>query len=136
MALKTLTKREVLALNEAIKAIEGRLEECKDGDGKFQCAVVKPYDLESKAVYALARTKSKIDSVVNAIEREQRSILIKALKEKDTPRVQLDEDNAVVLDSTVEIEVFEFPIEHLKVSTNKLSPNLICALFPVLTGEL
>lgn len=136
MTVKKLTKGQVLHLNEAIKAIEGRLEEAKDENGKVLGLLSKPYDIDSKAVYALARTKNKIEPIVHAIDRQRRILISNALKVKEYPQVDLEEDVSLVLEEEIDVDIFEFPIADLKIATNKLSPTLVASLLCVTTGEL
>lgn len=134
-----LSHTRIVALNNAIHSLEGRVEVAKDNDGKVLGLVTVPYDLDLKARYACARTLTSIQPVLTAYEKARKD-KVKAsndgkLLEKDQKLSQECQDQLQELENTeTAVELYTCDAALFKFDTNKISPSIIAALIPMLRG--
>lgn len=136
MATEKLKVYQVRALFNAIKAMDGRYTESRDGDGKLFGLVQKPYKFDdAKPIYAMARTAEKLRPVLVAIDKAQNSLT----EGVGDDRAAIDKANRAVnefLDTEVEVELFKFPVAALCIHKNDIGPAILSDLLPMLTGEI
>ena len=127
-----LRKSEIRLLAICLRSLDGKPEIVKDVDDKSLGVIQVPYDLSGKARYAIARTMSKIQPEVDAIEAA-RNEMIRAAKDDEAT---LEKELNTFLAETVEVDVHKMNIEELKVDKNKLAPTVLSGLLPMLDGEI
>lgn len=137
----SLKRYEINELVGAIKGLDGRPELVKDGDGKSLGVIVKPFELESKARYALAKTLRTLSGELTDYETVQKAIMAEKPPVSEKPLEGWSDDESknrirIFMLESVEVEVHKVKIQDLKVDTNKLAPQVIANLMPMLEGEL
>lgn len=139
-----LRNSDIQTLANAIARLGGRAEQVSNGDGK-PAIVVKPYDLPGKVIYALARTKAHLKPHVEAITEATQAMLRthtgpdkSELDGKADPKAWnvFQGELADLMRTEVEVEVHQIAMADLKIETNKLDPNLVADLLPILTGDV
>lgn len=129
----TLKRYEVNELAAALREMSGRQEVVKDGDGKLHGIIAQPYDFTYQARYGFAKTLRAIAPDMETYESVRKEVASKKFPEgTDDTR---DEEYRKFMIESVEIEVHKVKIVDVKIDTNKLSPQTIAALLPMLTED-
>lgn len=125
-----LKRYEVNDIVGALNSLEGRPDVIKDKDGKVHGIVTQPYDFQPETRLALARTYRKLKEELSCYEVVQRQIQSERVPEgeEDTRSLRFRE----FLAEGVEVDVEKVSISDIKVDTNKLAPQLIATLLPML----
>lgn len=136
-----LSRKDIQSLHNALAQLGGRAESATNGDGKAT-VVVKPFDFSGKVIYGLARNKAHLKPHIEAMV-EANNALVKKLGDDagevkpSTPAMaQMLLEQADLMNGEEEVQLHLIPIADLKIETNKLDPNLVAALLPILDGEI
>ena len=129
-----LKRYEINELYQVLKnQLNGRAEVAKDKDGKELGIVVKPFDFEPDARYALAKTLRKLTGIVTDFESMEKSI---SEANKDEPAKGQEAMRAfLVAEHDEDVPVHLVAKADLKMDTNKLAPSVIAALLPMVREE-
>lgn len=133
-----LKRREVIALANAIKAMDGREKVVNNADGKFVGVLKEPYKFDSaKAVYALAKTAKAVEDEVEAYSAAARAAQRKMEAEKDEEKqAAIDREFQMFSNEVVTIPLHSLAVAELKINTNDIPSSVVTGLLPMLTGEL
>lgn len=136
MKLKLKLKR-VLALNAALRDLNGREEIAKDENGKVLGIVVKPYVFDDANVrYGIARTLKHIRNEVESYDDARIGVIGKYSKgkaevSKDHPEFLAMQKELLDLQAKeVDVMIHGVRLEHLKAHDNKLDGALLLDLEP------
>ena|SRR3990167_9119026 len=124
-----LKRYEINELFQVLKhQLNGRAEVAKNGDGKEIGIVVKPFDFEPDARYALAKTLRKITGIVEDIGTVQNAILAEEKDGQAMEAVQLKARAYMLADHDDDVPIHLVNKSDLKMDTNKLPPSVIAPL--------
>ncbi len=128
------------SMNQAFSALGGRQIEASDGDKKV--VILKPYDIDGDARYAIGKMRRAAQIHLKKIE-EERADLVEA---SGMPAAELDKDPVKLakfkadmvefLNTEVEFNEHRIKTSALKIGTNQLDTGIIEALLPVLDGDV
>jgi hypothetical protein len=133
---------QVVALSSAIKSLDGRAEVALDANGKNIGVVVKPYEFENAQVrYALARTQRHLRNTIESYNKDVKEIVHVHSGGKDQiksgdPAAQVARKEIDLLDDEMhDVTVHTLKLADLKAHDNKLSPDLLCDLDPMIEPD-
>jgi hypothetical protein len=137
----TLSRNAIIALSTALRALDGRKTEVKDGDGRFH-VINKPFELPGKTRMAIAKTLRHLRPELEAIDDATRALFKQHAGEKPeiTPGTKEHaaftvEQNALMREE-IEVEVNMLPIGDLKIDTNQIDGTVVEGLLPVIDGDI
>lgn len=134
-----LSRKDIQLLNNALAQLSGRAEQATDGDGK-PTLIQKPYDLSGRAIYAAARNRAHLRPIAEVIQESSNAIVRKHADEKgNVPTGKLAACQAELnelMRTEEEVTLHRLPIAELKIETNKLAPDIVAGLLPILDGEI
>ncbi len=135
-----ITRSDLFNMVQAFGSLGGRMVEASDGDKKT--VILKPYDIDGAARYAVAKMKRAAKDIMQAIEDERTDLVAKsglepaALEMDKAKLATFKAEMAAYLKEEVEFTEHRIQVGTLKVGANQLDPAVIEALLPVLDGEV
>ena len=117
-----LTNLQLRNLYQAIKHLDGRPEQVKDGDGKHVGILMVPFDMDGKTRLAIARNFGVVEPLMATLDKT-----LATLK---------NGDGMDLLAAEEEVALKAINVASLKIDTNKLPPSIVASLLPILEGEL
>lgn len=136
-----LARADVLEIQAALARLSGRevLEKDSNGTAKF---LVKPYAIDGKARYAIARNLNAYKRIAAEIDDERQALFAKHAGDQGeignaSPEgIAFARDMKAYLAEEVDFDAHRFPVDALKIEDNQLDAGIVAALLPILEGEI
>jgi hypothetical protein len=129
-----LKNSEIVQLDTALKQLDGCNQIAADGSKVFV-----PFKLGVKAQYAILKNKRVTEPLVADLQKLKQTmfdaIAVDGKVQSDDPAyLKFMRDFDGILADSQEVALHQFAVSELNLESNTISPSILSALMPVLTG--